>query len=325
MMDSRNIGIKGAIKYLRGTVLINIPVRVLVKAIIKFSRQLFNFFSMHWPVTGVISFRLPQNEVVRIYSKGDDFVSTQAFWKGYMGYEGPSIRLFYYLSGQSHTIIDIGANVGYFTLIGAKANPNARIYSFEPVGNIFDRLGGNCHLNSLSNVTLENLVVGNSEVPVKFYIPKVKGIALAGSTKQGWAEDTEEIMISSTSLDAYKKNKSIGAINLIKMDCEFHEKEVLEGMRSILKDDKPIIIMEVLFPEGEGQKGRFEMVVHMEIERIMRENGYYFYLISRDALIRVDKLEYNPDERNYLFSTKRTGKVYSSFAEMGNLVKNIIQ
>jgi len=44
-------------------------------------------------------------------------------------------------------------------------------------------------------------------------------------------------------------------VNLIKMDCEFHEKEVLDGMKDILKEDKPVIIMEVLFPEGEGEKG----------------------------------------------------------------------
>ncbi len=82
--------------------------------------------------------------------------------------------------------------------------------------------------------------------------------------------------------------------------------------------------MEVLFPEGEGQKGHFEMVTHIEIERIMKNNGYFFYLISKDALIRVDKLEYNPDERNYLFSTKCTDKIYNAFSEMDSLLNTIV-
>ncbi len=108
------------------------------------------------------------------------------------------------------------------------------------------------------------------------------------------------------------------------MDCEFHEKEVLEGMKNILKEDKPVIIMEVLFPEGEGQKGHFESESYKEIERIMGENNYYFYLVSPTALIRLDKLEYNPDERNYLFSTKRSENVYLSYSDMDTLIKTIL-
>ncbi len=317
------MGVKNIFKYLRATPIINIPVRVLVKNRTAFDQRVLNFFSLHWPVTGIISFHLPKGEKVKIYSKGDDYVSTQAFWKGYMGYEGPSVQLFYYLSKQCKTIIDIGANVGYFTLIGASSNPTAKVYSFEPVKHIFERLNKNVNINNLTNVIAENSVVGNSEMPVKFYLPKTNGIALAGSTKRGWADDAEEIMVPSISLDNYKNKQSISNIELIKMDCEFHEKEVLEGMSDILKNDKPLILMEVLFPEGEGQKGHFEMVTHVEIERIMKEYGYSFYLISKDALIRVDKLEYNPDERNYLFSPTRSEKIYLSFSDMDSVIKNI--
>ncbi len=318
------MGLKSIFKYLRATPVINIPVRVLVKSRTAFDQRVSDFFSVHWPVTGTIKLNLPKGEVVKIYSKDDDYISTQAFWKGFMGYEGPSVQLFYYLSKQCKTIIDIGANIGYFTLIGASSNRLAKVYAFEPVKHIFERLNKNVSINNLTNVIAENSVVGNSEMPVKFYLPKTQGIALAGSTKKGWADDAEEIMVPSVSLDAYKKKMSLSSVQLIKMDCEFHEKEVLEGMSDILKQDKPLIIMEVLFPEGEGQKGYFEMVSHIKIERIMKECGYYSYLIGKDALIMVDKLEYNPDERNYLFSTKRSEKVYLSYSDMDSVMKNIL-
>ncbi len=204
-MEKKNSPGKSILKALRGLYIINATVRFLLKMRINLSIRELNFFSLHWPVTGTINFKLPHGENVKIFSKGDDYVSTQAFWKGYMGYEGPSVQLFYWLSKKCSNIIDIGANVGYFTLIGASSNPKAKVFSFEPVKHIFERLNKNISINSLINVTAENCVVGNSETHVKFYLPKVSGIALAGSTKKGWSDNAEEIVVPSVSLDAYKK------------------------------------------------------------------------------------------------------------------------
>jgi FkbM family methyltransferase len=323
-MSNNDNGLVRILKSIRAFTLINVPVRLLIRFQTNVQQRIFRFFSIHWPVSGIVKIRLPQGEKVKLYSHTDDYISTQAFWKGYKGYEGPSVELFYYLSKKCSSIFDIGANVGYFTLIGASSNSKASVHTFEPVKRIYERLERNIQINGLLNVTAVSSVVGDSEKPVKFYLPKGKGMVLAGSTKKGWATGAEEIVVPSVTLDSYKKNVGISKIDLIKMDCEFHEIEVLNGMENILKEDKPIILMEVLFPEGEGQKGHFEMVVHLEIEHIMKQNGYYFYLVSRDALIRVDKLEYNPDERNYLFSTGKTEKVYNAYSEMDVLIKTIV-
>ncbi|MGP8215293.1 MAG: FkbM family methyltransferase [Bacteroidia bacterium] len=316
--------IKKLLKIIRGYSVINIPVRTVIKWRYWFSKKTFVFFSIHWPVYGIIRFGLPNGKKVKIYSRGDDFVSTQAFWKGYDGYEGPSVRLYYHLAAKSSVIIDIGANVGYYTLIGAGANNNASVYAFEPVPAIYERLEKNIGLNNYKNAVPINSAIGNSEIPLKFYLPNTKGMAHAGSTKKGWASDTIEIEVKSYSLDNFKSTQGIKRIDLVKMDCEFHEVEALNGMQSILKTDKPLIIMEVLFPEGKESKGHFENNYYLEIERIMKENGYYFYLISETALIRLDSLEYNPDERNYLFSAKKSPHIYLSFSDMDTLSGSIL-
>lgn len=313
-----------AVKGIRSIVFINAMVRNMIKLQSRVNQKFVNFFSIHWPVSGVIKFSLPNGKKVKMFSRCDDFIATQVFWKGYKGYEGPSAEIFYYLSLKSQCIIDIGANVGFFSLIAGGANDSALIYAFEPVMKIYERLKTNTHINNYSNIISVNCAAGNSNDSVKFYIPKGKGIALAGSTKKGWAVETEEVMVPSITLDTYKKNSGILKIELIKLDSEFNEASVLSGMKGILKEDKPVILMEVLFPEGEGQKGHFELCVHLEVERIMKENGYFFYLISQDALIRVDRLEYNPDERNYVFSTRCTEKIYNSFKEIDKLIFQII-
>jgi FkbM family methyltransferase len=308
----------------RSVLWINFLLRNCFKIVTTIGQKTASFCSIHWPVYGKIQFKLPFGEVVKIYSEGDDFVSTQAYWKGYTGYEGPSVQLFYYISKKTKMIFDVGANVGYFTLIAGNANREAHIHSFEPVEHIFKRLTTNIHLNNLKNVSCVKSVVGDSELPITFYLPIVTGMAHAGSTKKGWASNVEEIKVPSTTIDKYKEVNKISKIDLIKLDCEFHEVEILKGMTETLNKDKPIILMEILFPFEKGMKGWFENDSYLEIENIMKKHNYFSYLINETALVRVDNLEYNPDDRNYLFSTKKLPKRYNHYSEMDSLVNELI-
>ena len=167
---------------------VNVAVRLVTKGLTNFSSKGFRFFSTHWPVSGIIKFNLPRGEKVKIYSHSDDYIAAQVFWKGYKGYEGSSIEAFYHLSKKSSVILDIGANTGYFTLIAAFSNPKAMVHSFEPVGRIYNRLNLNIKINQLSNVNTVNSVAGDSENPVKFYLPKGEEMVMAGSTKKEWAK-----------------------------------------------------------------------------------------------------------------------------------------
>lgn len=303
------------LKKIRSIHWFNYIIRASVKSFYRFSQKAFAFFSLHWPVYGIISFGLPGEEKVKIYSEGDDFVSTQAFWKGYTGYEGPSVKLFYYLSKGSSVIFDMGANVGYFTLIAAAANKGAMVYSFEPIPYIFKRLERNIKLNEFTNVVAVNSAVGNLNGAISFYAPDLEGICHAGSTKKGWASGTTEIKVPSVTADSFKAEKKLPKIDVIKMDCEFHEVEILNGMAVTLADDKPVILMEVLLP-GREEVGDYKDNSYIEIEKIMKQWNYYFYLVSETGLIRVDKLEYNPDQRNYLFSAKRSENVFLPYSDM---------
>jgi len=293
---------KEIIKKIRAIPFINLIIRKTVKFFINVGIKID---TTHFIVSGVVKIILPHNEKFKLFSKGDDFIPSQVYWKGYEGYEY-SIIPFYYLSTKSNVIIDIGANIGYYSLVAATANINSKIYAFEPVDRIVNRFNKQIEINNFNNIKVEKLVVGDTNDKISFYIPKGNSMALASSTKKGWVRDTEEVRVNSITLDNYSNEKNIGKIDLIKMDCEFHELEVLRGMKNILEKDKPLILMEILFSESEGVKGYFENSQSKEIENIMLKNNYYFYLITSTKLIRVDKLVYNKIDRNYLFSTKKS-------------------
>jgi len=293
---------KETIKKIRAIPFINFIIRNTVKFLINIGIKID---TTHFVVSGVIKITLPNNEKFKLFSKGDDFIPSQAYWKGYDGYEY-SIIPFYYLSTRSKVIIDIGANIGYYSLVAATANINSEIYAFEPVDRIVNRFNKQIEINNFKNIKVEKLVVGDTNDKVSFYIPKGNSMALASSTKKGWVKETEEVIIKSITLDNYSKEKKISKIDLIKMDCEFHELEVLRGMKTILEKDKPLILMEILFSESKGVKDYFEYSQSKEIEDIMIENSYNFYLITSTKLIRVNKLAYNKIDRNYLFSSKKS-------------------
>ncbi len=297
--------IKNSIKKLRSLVIINIIIRIIIKGVLKLKLTIPDNVLQHFSVSGIVKINLPNNKKLKLFSKGDDYIPSRVFWYGYDGYEY-SIIPFYYLSKKAKVIVDIGANIGYYSLVGAAANKQAKVYAFEPVPRIANRFRKQIAINEFFNIAIEEKVVGDVNTEVSFYIPVGNTMALAASTKKGWVSETEEVKVKSVTLDSFKKEKKIGNIDLIKMDCEFHELEVLKGMDNILKTDKPDILMEVLFPEAEGVKGHFENKQYLAIEKIMKENGYLFYIITKEKLIKVDTLVYNRIDRNYLFSVKDT-------------------
>lgn len=314
---------KKLFKLLRKNIVINTLVRGVAGGFFRFSNRMAPRFMLHWPVSGIVNLDLPEGETLKLYTPGDEYIPSLVYWKGYEGYEGPAVKLFYYISKRSRTIIDVGAHMGYFSLLAAATNPEAHIYAFEPVDRIFKRLMKNVEVNRFSNITTEQLVVTDHTGKVSFYVPKTSEISHAASTKKGWVEDTEELVIDSISLDDYRQSRKIGKIDLVKLDCELNEFETLKGMRHILQHDKPVILLEVLVNDPGANKAAGNDA-HLRIAKLLRENGYSFYLINPTALIRVNDFEYNPDERNYLCSPRCSAQVYLPYSDMSHLLKNIL-
>ena len=308
---------KNLLKSLRGVWAINAPVRWGAYYLTNLFIRLRNFFTKHWPAVGIVTVKLPGGPMFELYTEGDDWIATQAFWKGFGGYEGQSEYIFSSLARSAGTIVDIGANIGYYSLIAAAANPSATIIAFEPASKANARLRYHAKMNGFRNITAEPLIVSNNSRPTSFFLPRGAeiGQVLAASTKRGWADPADEVILPAISMDEYKRSRGLGKIDLVKIDCEFHEREILEGMNHILKDDKPNLLIEVLFYETAGVKGQLNYSQSAEIERILRENGYHFYLIAESALILMDHLENNPNNRNYLFSVKRSPRQYIPYDE----------
>jgi FkbM family methyltransferase len=148
------------------------------------------------------------------------------------------------------TIVDAGANFGYYTVIGSRlVGDKGKVYAFEPDPTNFELLQKNVRLNgATNNVVLERKALSNRKGTLKLFIAdKNKG---DHRIYQPDGESRPSIDVEAVRLDEYFKDHPRG-IDFLKMDTQGAEGVILEGMTGLLEGraDGPTIFME-FWPYG---------------------------------------------------------------------------
>ena len=143
---------------------------------------------------------------------------------------------------------DVGANIGYISLLLArKVGLNGCVYSFEALPSNIDRLRTNVELNQLSGrIQLFQTAVIESQRPVRFLVGPSDGMGKAeGSFGRKEYAYESSLEISGTSLDAFVYDSGNPPPQVIKMDIEGGEVLALPGMRRLLTETQPLLLMEL--------------------------------------------------------------------------------
>ncbi len=291
-IDTIPTPIKTPLKQILRNNLINIAVRLpLKKFLTGFSNGSIKYFLLRMPVVGKFRVKLPDMNSLIIDTPGPniDPIARGLFWWGFKSYESETAGLFYELAKKSATTFDIGANIGYFSLLASVANRESSIVAFEPVPELFRYLKGNIHANHVANVTAVSAAVTSYDGYVILYINE----EASSSIEKNYREAIAEIEVPAVTLDSYVRQNEIHKVDLIKIDVETGEPGVFEGMQHVLKRDEPEIICEVL---GDATE-RF-------LNRFLSDYGYRFYWITNDGLLRRDIIVHDDKYRylNYLFT-----------------------
>ena len=138
---------------------------------------------------------------------------------------------------EGDIVVDLGANIGYYTLIAAKLVGNkGKVFSFEPEPKNFEILKKNVEINGYQNVILEQKAVSDVNEKTNLYLSQGIG---THSLKPNQNTTMKTIPIESIRLDDYFKNLNLtNKINFVKIDVEGAEFNVLSGMDNILKQSK---------------------------------------------------------------------------------------
>ncbi len=176
----------------------------------------------------------------------DDAVVSGALFLG--AYETAMTKVFLSRLRSGTTFVDIGANLGYYTVLACKRV--GRIVAYEPAKENVDLLKKNVGVNAATNVTVVQSGIGDTIETRKLSLDadnKGKHSLLDGG---GRSED-----IAITTLDRSLADLGVSRVDLIKMDIEGWEAHAFAGMRETLRRDRPAIFFEYA-PTRIKQAGR---------------------------------------------------------------------
>ena len=150
------------------------------------------------------------------------------------------------------TIYDVGANIGYVSLLLAKATgAEGKIFAFEALPANIQQLNRNVELNGKeSMVTVVPVAVTDQQGQVKFLVHASGGMGKAVGSAGRQDPYLSEILVDSLSLDDYVYKLGNPPPAVIKMDIEGGEVLALPGMTRILKEIHPMLLMELHGPES---------------------------------------------------------------------------
>lgn len=235
------------------------------------------------------------------YSTEDEY-SGRWFFPRYSGkiHEPKSTELLVRLSQDAENVIDVGANLGWFTCIAASIS-SGTVHAFEVDEDNLYRLNTNVRLNKLENVRVRHTAVADSEGYIS-YRKKGRGAGVGHNLTRCDGGGQNQIQVEATTLDRYAR-EHCQSVDLIKIDVEGAEQKVLKGAQRTMREFNPHFLLEV-HPSLLESLGTSVQAVLSELP-----DAYKIYCVEDFARVgqkqeverrRIDPSVFNPDQVSML-------------------------
>lgn len=153
------------------------------------------------------------------------------------------------------TVIDVGAHVGYYTLLASMlAGESGSVWAFEPEPTNAAFLRRHMYLNHCRNVHVEEVAVSSSSGQGRFVCGKGSGT--------GRLDKTGEMEVRTVRLADFCASRGIRPTAL-KIDVEGAEVEVLDGARDLIRSERPVIFLST-----------HSRAIHRQCLGLLRDDGY---------------------------------------------------
>ncbi len=223
------------------------------------------------------------------FEPSDSMVADAIYWFGVRGYEGTVARVWTTLCANATSVLEIGGNLGLFTVIGARAG--AAAYTVvEPVSMVAATLRANLARNEITHVEiLQAAVVPGAARAVELNLPDegravgvgahlVEGVEVALRDSRG------RITVPGLAIRTLAQGR-----DLIKIDAEGIEAALLSDIRDMLLATRPTLLIEVL-PEA--------ILLGDLLAELARDAGYQIHILPEygsDTIVTVLPADFSAD------------------------------
>ena len=193
----------------------------------------------------------------------------------------PSFRLARRVVNSGDTVIDVGANVGFWLMgVARRAGPEATIHALEAFPANATRLRAHLALNGLTWVRCHEVAAGATPGEASFIPPPEGNDGLGSLACDGKASGYK---VSVTTLDAFCLDQGVSRVDMLKVDVEGGELLVFRGARNLLASrEAPMIMFEV----GDTLAKRFGTSC-TEVKALLEASDYSIFRFDGVKLRRI--------------------------------------
>ena len=193
--------------------------------------------------------------------------------------------------------LDVGGCFGWYSILLSRAvGPSGQVHAFEPVRPNFECLADNVALNEATNITLNNVALGDQAGRLQLFLP-AEGVSASFQPHSSISKCTI-LEADVTTLDNYAERAGFARLDFLKADIEGAELLLLKGGHQTLQRFKPTLLLEI-------QAHSTQLFGHepAAVFDFLKDLGYMANYIAQDGRLvplEMDRFDPLPDY-NFVF------------------------
>ena len=203
-------------------------------------RQLAN-----WSIRQVLPARVIFGEAVVVLNPDDPVVSGALHFGVY---EKAETKFFQTACRAGMTFLDVGANIGYYTALAARAvGPTGKIIALEPDPESFKYLEQTIAASAAENVQAFPVAASDASASLPLYISADN----RGDNRLYAPEETRpQVEVEVVPADALLRENKIDTVDFIKIDVQGYEPKVIAGLRDTIVRSPKLTLLTEFWPKG---------------------------------------------------------------------------
>jgi FkbM family methyltransferase len=149
-------------------------------------------------------------------------------------YEPPLTALVQHILRPGDVFIDVGANEGYFTIVGSHSVGDGRVWTIEPQIRLAPVIRENLRLNGRTNVELVPVALSDTAGTTAIHLAPSTNTGASGMVV--WQPFSRRESVPTTTFDRFASDRGVTEARLIKIDCEGAEAAIVRGAEQFFAD-----------------------------------------------------------------------------------------